>query len=75
MCSTCSKLNKLDFSESGLISVIIGNMFILTQRESHVLSSYGQKVLEMCNLEGGYDQLKKTRIWEFPLWLSDNERN
>lgn len=67
MCSTCSKLNKLDFSESGLISVIIGNMFILTQRESHVLSSYGQKVLEMCNLEGGYDQLKKKQNLGIPI--------
>lgn len=33
-------------------------MFTLTQGELHVLSLRGQKVLKMCSLEAGYNQLK-----------------
>lgn len=38
------------------MSVATGSMF--TEGALHVPSVYGQEVLEMCNLEGGYNHLK-----------------
>lgn len=42
------------------MSVAVGNMF--TEGELRVPSLCGQKVLEMCNLEGGYNHLKTESI-------------
>ena len=60
MCSIGSKFSKSSFSGNALMSVAVGNMF--TEGELRAPSLYGQKVLEMCNLEGGYNHLKTESV-------------
>lgn len=56
VCSICSQFSALGFSGDAVISVVLGNVFTLTQGELPVPALYGQKVLELCSLEGGYRQ-------------------